>query len=288
MSHGLMSRWLAVALVLALAAVARAEPTTLEVITLKYRSADQVLPVVEPLVRGQGTVTGTGNQLILRTTPANLEEVRQVLAAIDTLPRRLKITVMQNVDRATRDRLLEFSGRVSSGNVAVEVPGTPGRRGATVTAGDGDDFLRGRALEREGRESDRSTQFVQVLEGTPAFIAIGQSQPVIERVWVQTPYGGRVVESLGSRDLATGFYVVPWISGDRVSLEINPRRDEPGPGGSVRTQETRTTVSGRLGEWLDLGGVSRGRAAEVSGIADRRASGATEERTILLRVEELK
>lgn len=260
----------------------------LEVITLKYRSADQVLPLVEPLVRGQGTVTGTGNRLILRTTPANLEEVRQVLAAIDTLPRRLRITVMQNVDRATRDRLLELSGRVSSGGVAVEVPGSPGRRGATVTAREGEDFVRGRALEREGRESDRNTQFVQVLDGTPAFIATGQSQPVVERVWIQTPEGGRVVESIGSRDLATGFYVLPRVAGERVTLEINPRRDEPGPRGSVRTQQAYTTLSGRLGEWLDVGGISRALSADVSGIADRRGSGASEERTILLRVEEVK
>jgi hypothetical protein len=277
-----------VVVLLGFATAAFAQQSVLEVITLKYRAADQVLPVVEPLVRGQGTVTGAGNRLILRTTPANLEEVRRVLAAIDTPPRRLKITVMQDVDRATRDRLLELSGRVSSGEVAVEVPGTPGRSGASATAREGDDLLRGRALERELRESDRNTQFIQALDGTPAFIAVRQSQPLVERVWVQTPHGVRVVEDLGSRDLATGFYVVARVSGERVTLEINPRRDEPGPRGSLRTQEAYTTVSGRLGEWLDLGGVSRARSAEASGIASSRAGGATEERTILLRVEEEK
>ena len=74
-----------------------AEPFELEVIALKYRTAQDVLPLVQPFVnQAGGTVTGTQNRLIVRTTRANLAEVKQILAGIDTLPRRLTMTVKQD------------------------------------------------------------------------------------------------------------------------------------------------------------------------------------------------
>ena len=100
----------------------------------------------------------------------------------------------------------------------------------------------------------------------------------------------QVVESIQYRDVATGFYVVPRLSGERVTLEIAPQREvlsRDVPGG-VDVQRVATTVSGRLGEWLEVGGMvqqSEGRQATLPG---RSSTGTSEFRRVLIKVEELR
>ncbi|MGP1676919.1 MAG: secretin N-terminal domain-containing protein, partial [Burkholderiales bacterium] len=82
------------------AVIGLAVAAELEVITLKYRSAEQVIPVIRPLLAPGGSVSGMQNQLILRTTSANLKDLKKVLASLDTLPRRLMISVRQDAQAA--------------------------------------------------------------------------------------------------------------------------------------------------------------------------------------------
>ena len=63
------------------AAAAHAQQIVLEVIPLHYRNAEEIIPVLEPLVARGGTISGLNNQLILRTTPDNLAEIKHVLAS---------------------------------------------------------------------------------------------------------------------------------------------------------------------------------------------------------------
>ena len=56
----------------------------LEIIPLKSRTVEEMIPIVRSILGGQGTVTGMSGQLIVRTTPRNLTEVKKVLAALDT------------------------------------------------------------------------------------------------------------------------------------------------------------------------------------------------------------
>ncbi len=74
-----------------------AENMQLEVIPLQKRMVEDVIQIIRPLVTPGGTVTGMNNQLIIKTMPSNLAEIKQVLRQIDHAPRRLMITVKQNV-----------------------------------------------------------------------------------------------------------------------------------------------------------------------------------------------
>jgi hypothetical protein len=47
-----------------------------------------------------------------------------------------------------------------------------------------------------------------------------------------------------------------------------------------------TTVSGRLGEWIEIGGVSTETNAQQSALLGRSSSAARETRRVLLKVEE--
>src|SRR5687768_3088431 len=121
---------------------APASSAALEVIPLKYRTADQLIPVLKPLLDPQGSISGMQNQLIIRTTPRNLAELERVLATLDTRPRRVMLTVTQ-AGAASRDQdALEASARISAGGTTVVVPGSRARSAEGRVRRD-DDVLRG-------------------------------------------------------------------------------------------------------------------------------------------------
>jgi len=96
-----------------LPSIVATDQTILEVIPLKHRTTDEIIPLIHPFLDRQGALSGMRSQLIIRTTPDNLQEIKQLLNEIDTAPRRLIITVKQEVGRAAARHLLSLSGNVS-------------------------------------------------------------------------------------------------------------------------------------------------------------------------------
>src|SRR5688572_11767150 len=131
---------------------APASSAALEVIPLKYRTADQLIPVLKPLLDPQGSISGMQNQLIIRTTPRNLAELKRVLATLDTMPRRLMITVTQAAAASRDQDALEASARLSTGGAAVVIPGS-GAGGAGGRARRGDDVISGRVQSTRSLDS---------------------------------------------------------------------------------------------------------------------------------------
>ena len=273
-------------IVLAGAALAQ---TTVEVIPLKYRQADQVIPVLQPLLGRDASISNFQNQLVIRATPAELAQVKNVLASLDTPPRRLLITVRQDADVTGIRREAEVSGSIGNDQARVTVPGSGSREGGNVVLRDGDDRLRARVVDSSQAGSERTAQTVQVLEGYSAFIRAGESRPVRNRQVVRTMVNGqmvdRVVETTDYRDATTGFNVRPRLQGERVTLDIDPQREafDEQRRGAVNVQRVATTVSGRLGEWISLGGISE----ERSGILNSRSTRSSDQRGVQVKVEVL-
>lgn len=260
-----VKRFLQIVLFTFLSTLACAQQET-EIISLRHRTLDQVLPALQPLLEPGGALTGMNDQLIVRASRGNREQIRQALAAIDTPARRLLIRVSQNREAQSRQQSAELVGRVTSGETKTEL-----RRGeATVTA---------RANDWQGTQAIAGTQTIQVVEGGRALIRVGQSLPLPFRQVTTGPRGMVVNEGVVYRDLGQGFYATPRVVGKRVTVDISPQFDTPGDRGygSVNTQHLSTTVSGYLGEWLELGGVNQQ--------ADSGQS--RERRSVWLQVEEL-
>lgn len=285
-----MKKFCLVVLLALLPASAWAE---LEVITLQHRSVEEILPVVRPLLDKNGVASGMNNQLILRTSPRNIAEIRKLLETIDTAPRRLRITVLQDVDSATMQRLTEVSGSVGAGDSGrVTVSPLEGNAGMTVDAGGGENQVRGRVYSTRSQADDRKRQQVTVLEGRRALIRIGESVPVQQQQVVVSPWQTQVIDNTQYRDVTSGFYVLPRISGDRVTLEVTAQNDALSPDATTgnpatRMQNVTTTVSGRLGEWLVLGDVSQQGNDDNSSVSAHTTSSKQERRNILLKVEEM-
>lgn len=273
---------------------ALSQTTVLEVIPLRYRTAQEVIPAIQPLLARDGSVSGLQGQLIVRTTPANLEEIKRILASIDTVPRQLLITVRQDADADRGRSAIEASGSVGGEHGRVTIPGSREPRGGSVVIREGDDQVRVQVLEGHGTESDRNTQTVRVMEGREAFVRVGQSVPVRERQVHRTVIGGKVVEQVVDntqyRDIATGFYVLPRVSGDRVTLDVSPQRESLSkrvPGG-VNVQSLVTTVSGQLGEWMEIGSIDQDARGQQTVILGRTTTATRDSRRVLIKVEEVR
>lgn len=278
-------------LLAALLAAGAAAQTTVEVIQLRYRQADQLIPVLQPLLGRDASISNFQNQLVIRATPAELAQVKRVLAGIDTPPRRLLITVRQDADISGSRREAEVSGSIGNNNARVTVPGSGSREGGNVVLRDGDDRLRARVVDSSQAGGERTAQTVQVLEGYSAFIRAGESQPVRNRQVVRTMVNGqwvdRVVETTDYREATTGFNVRPRLQGEMVTLDIDPQREtfDEQRRGTVNVQRVSTTVSGRLGEWMDLGGISEERSNDSSGILSTRSVRSSDRRGVQVKVE---
>lgn len=236
--------------------VAAARPA-MEVLPLENRSAEEVLPALQELLEPGATLTGSGNQLFLRASPRNRDEIKRALKALDTATRRLAIYVSQDRD------------------------------------GRGNDSGAGQAWGTRSARAERGNQMVQTVDGGQAFIQVGRSLPVPLRQIVVGPGGAVASETTVYRDLGQGFYAQPKVKGQRVTVEITQQAESANPryghGGSDY-QRLSTTVSGKLGEWMQLGGTG----ASAAPASDRRGNGFSvstaevkDNRSLWLKVEEL-
>jgi hypothetical protein len=276
--------------VTAMPGIASAERMVTEVINVGFRPMAEILPLIKPLVPPPGTVSGIYDKLVIKTTAENLAEIKRVLAELDRPPRSLMITVRHDVSGQLSRSEAEAFGRVQSGDVTVSA-GRPGRnrRGLTISGGEGPNRAGVRVLSTRSDIQEGDVQRIRVLEGREAFIRTGQSVPVAQRNVVVTGAGATVHNTIDYKDVSTGFYVIPRLNGDRVMLDIAPKRARLSRrgGGAIDIQESATSVSARLGEWVEIGSVDQRGNITRGSVARYGTSRRSTDHSIYLRVDEV-
>ena len=220
----------------------------IEVIELRSRPLEEILPVIQPFVGAEDTITGMGNNLVIKASPAKVQEIRRLLETLDRPPRRLVISVGKQGDVSSSSSGYRASADIKAGDsrFSINSPGHP-TDSSRAQVRIHDNTLQGARTTRHR---------VQALEGRPAYITSGTRIPLqtSERYYDRgVRYQQRTTQL---QDVNSGFYVVPRVHGDEVTLEIMQHDDRPGERrGVIDTQTTGTAVRGRLGEWVELGGV---------------------------------
>jgi type II secretory pathway component GspD/PulD (secretin) len=235
---------------------------SLEVIDLKYRTAAEVIPVLQPLVEQGGALTGQDYKLFVRAGAANLQQIRAALEQIDRKPKQLLVSVRRSTQQEIERERAQASAVVSNHGAAVAV----------------------NATNSNARDRHDGMASVQVIEGNSAFISSGSDVPIVTAAAVRggrRPFAGAVTEY---RNLSSGFLVTPRVNGRVVVLDIE-QQDERVVNGTVQTQHLTTQASGPLGEWIRLGGVSETAATQQSGILSRQYSTQSDAREVWVRVE---
>ncbi|MFO7304142.1 MAG: hypothetical protein C0P74_001380 [Gammaproteobacteria bacterium] len=244
---------------------------SLETIELQHRPAEEIIPILEPLLDDGDAVTGRGYTLFVRARAANMAQLRAAVQSLDQPARQLLVSVR----RGTRDDI-ERTKFDAAGTLHADRRGDVG---ASVTLRAGGSQL------RTARDDVMS---VSVTEGSGAFIASGTTVPFItSAIGGAGPrrqrWGGITTEY---RDLTNGFLVIPHVRGENVVLHIEQHADALHEG-AVETQRLRTQVTARLGEWVELGGVESSSSDRRSGFLGRRHSTAGESERVWVKVEVL-
>lgn len=244
-----------------------------EVIPLEFRMADDVLPIAQSVVGDQGKVNAYGNQLIVNAPAAIISELRDVLSKLDTEPRRLLISV-------------DTQNTAAGGEEGYQVDGGGLISDIEVQNSRSDSNGQARIIRRSTNSHDGGVQQVQAIEGHPALIQVGQSVPIT----TTTGDGyGQVYQQTQYRDVARGFYATATVQGDRVQVSISSHNDRmsASQSGTIDVQQTDTRVSGRLGEWISLGGIDESAQSTNSGMLRRYSSESHRDLSLRLKVDAL-
>jgi type II secretory pathway component GspD/PulD (secretin) len=273
---------------LALAPLTHAAESELRVIPLKHRLADEVVPVVRPLLAPGESVRGMDSRLIVRATPGTFAQIEHLLTEIDTPRRNLRISVRHAGESEHVQDSQGVSGDVRRDNTRIVVTnGTRSTGGMSVgrTGPDGNAQLHSERHVVTKRDS--STQTLTVLDGGRAFLRIGET---ISQVQPYLALAGRrlgVVAGIQYYDVTTGFEVEPHIRGEQIHLAVMPRlafRSNQGAQ-TVDFQELRTEVMVKPGEWVDLGGAVESTNEVTRQILSTRRSTDSEDSRFLIRVD---
>ena len=183
---------------------------------------------------------------------------------LDTPAKILQVSVFQGSDRDLGELGISASIQIESGDASVEIGNGRDNEDAaggsiTYSATDGSASVNGISTQKNLRNNP--IHQVRVTEGTEAYIETGRQIPYFVGA---TRIGPAVVGAgVEFKDAVTGFYVLPRIRGDNVILEVSPfKSSQSNTGGdNIDTQSASTTITGRVGEWLLIGGVHQATGA---------------------------
>ena len=217
------------------------------VIQLRNRPAEDLQPLLLPMLNGNDSLVPNHMQLIIKADPATIREIRGLVEQLDRRPHRLLISVAQGTN-ITAESL----------NASIGVGAGP----------HGDVRVRGGIAASGRQDANRASQTVQTLDGQPAMIQTGEDVPF--RQGYGYGYGGVVYEPV-----TTGFAVTPGLVGQgEIEIVVAPWSDHFDQG-VISTQSASTRVRAPLGAWVEIGGLSQSRTSSGyrPGYASRQESG---------------
>ena len=99
-----------------------------------------------------------------------------------------------------------------------------------------------------------------------------------------------VNKSTDYHEVGSGFYVLPRLNGDQVTLlaATDLSSVQPGSHPTANVQGVETTVTGRLGEWMELGGIDQSFNQGTRQNFSSSSARGQELHTVLIRVDEIK
>jgi type II secretory pathway component GspD/PulD (secretin) len=247
------------------------------VIKVNYRSASDILPLVQTLLSpgGKATVDTRTNTIIVNDTSESAAKIQAFVANMDKPSEQARIRFRFQETGLSKDRDLSASGRVSGDGWSV-ASGRSRREGVHV-----------RARETRVNRQGTTESLISVMSGSFAYIWVGKDIPFTERwVYLSRRYA-HVVEKVNFQRVETGFEVRPVITGNSVHVEIVPRISslEEGDRGVVRLTEASTTLTVPKGQWVSIAGASEQSSEVIRDILSTGSASANSTLSLSLKVE---
>jgi len=263
-------------LVVSVAVVSQAEDS-IEVIQLKGRTAEEMIPIIRPLMKQNEALSGRGYSLIIRASQDTLQSIRQIIAQLDRPPKRLMISVRRGNSNSVKRNEFSASGTIKSGNAEIRLNDRQRYEGQAKL----------RIIENQRENDNNSIQRINSIEGRQSFIQSGTLVPTGQR---QTDRFGNVTDSVQYRNASTGFYVLPRVNDNKVTLEISTNSVSINQRGqqSFNTQQAQTSLTGEVGKWMAIGGISQQSSTKRNGILYSTKRSAQQDSQIYIKVDVIK
>ena len=245
-------------LLLALWASAATAEFAVQVLPLKHRLPEEVIPALRPLLATNESINGYDTRLIVRASPTTLKQIEKVLSEIDTVRRNLRISLRFGGSLQRQEQSLGVSGEAQSGNTRIVVTnGTRADRGTTLRTDGKNSNVQVHSERRTSTRGDSLSQDLLVMDGGKGFLRIGESIPMVQTYLALIGHRPGLMTSVQYYDVSTGFEVEPHTLGERIQLVLSPRLAFRSSQGSqiVEMRELRTQVVVTPGEWTDIGAV---------------------------------
>lgn len=263
----------------------------IESIQLRHRPAEDIIPIIEPMLAPDARITGTGYKLIIKSTPENLDQIKNLLKDIDIDQNLLRVYVSlgnptpgarnsgRQSTRTEKQASVSLESRSNSGSISIGRPRPEPETGIAI----GNDRSKFTAhIQQTDNMIDRSgTQVMSVSEGYWANISMGQEIPVTTRT--RNP-DGTVTQSTTYRPVMTGYQVKPRIHDNKVTLSIRPYQQSVTNNATIDSTQMQTTITGNLGEWLLIGSIDQQQNLNNSAIANRSEIRSTDVNEVWVKV----
>jgi len=259
-------------IILLLMTVPAIAQTVIEVIPVINRPAEEIQPLLQSLLDENDHVIADGSNLLVKTSPERLAQIKAFISQLDSRQQNLMITVLQST-QATADEL--------NSALRAQVTIQTERRLQSTGA------IAGHVYQTQDANSRENTQTIRTLEGNAAFIKTGNSYPV-QNVQINNGYGYPSVSTQTQFiEASTGFEVIPRLNGEQVTLEVSPWSEHMTGRGQIQSQAAQSSLRVKLGEWVELGGVTQNSQRSSSGgPANIRQTG-TREIRLLIKVDKV-
>lgn len=237
-------------------------------IQLLNRPAGEIIPIIKPMLGTDDVITGRGFKLFLRSSPETLAQVKDMIDILDATAKILQISVFQGSDRDLRALNISGNVQIESGDASGSIGTNSNKSAGSISYNTQNASGSINATSTSGRMENNPLQRLRVTEGTEGYIETGEQIPYFSGAsWIRP---GAAAGDIEYRNVTTGFYVLPRIHGDNVSLQVSPFKNSlsKARAGNIETQQANTTITGRIGEWLLIGGVTEQIKRTQSGIGN--------------------
>ena len=209
------------------------------------QSAKELLSSIAPLYSQSAQFTAKNNKLIVKASPQILFEIEKILQEIDQPQRNLLIEVSSPYNQ---------SNNHDNNGIAYNTPYSNSYYNSRSNSNfNPNNRIHINHTRRKNSRNEPAYYKLRAVEGQWSTIQTGKRVPYYN---VQGGRNNPWQINTQLVDVSSGFEVFPILNGNLVTLKIRPKNnsmDNRHPGW-IETRSLDTSISGKLGEWIYLGG----------------------------------
>ena len=236
---------------------------------------EALISTIAPLYGNSVKLTAFNNSLIVKAPNHLLIEIEQLLKEIDKPMRNLLIEVASSQEDIENYQQDSIEGRIKIGDDGEISSRSPeqGSPNTSIRYRKNGSVIKTTHTRRNNSRNNPEHFKVRAMEGNWSYIQVGQKVPYYN-------YDNSASYNRGSYnqhrpwqssvelvDVTSGFDVYPTLNNDQVTLKVRPHnrsmdREHPG---RINTRSIDTIVTGKLGQWIYLGGAINQLNEQTSG-----------------------